>query len=436
MIPDQLVEVKVISGNRGYWRKLGLHGCNVGDVIKVSASLLPRWSKQHVDVKCDYCGRIYRVTRHNVEESRKRDPVNHKDCCRTCQPVKAMEHNIVKYGVATPAERPEILEKMRNSFVKRYGVPNPSMDPEVQKKKSETLLKHYGVPFYAQTDEFKERFTNVSLRHFGVPHPQQSPIVREQSRKTCLQKYGLLSPLSSPEIREKIKATNLERYGADNVGLVSEFHERAKQTSLERYGVCYPAQSQAVLDRMRETCLEKYGVPYSVQAEIVREKIMQTNLARYGVINPLLLPSVQEKAKQTCFERYGARSPLIIEEFRAKARRSYYKNGNVPTSKPQRHMYDSILEHGYDAHLNYPFGHYFFDVAVLFAGLRIDVEFDGAYWHQDSNQDISRDISAINAGWRVIRFIGKRKAPTWEQIESAINAVAYGSDKRMLIDIR
>jgi hypothetical protein len=76
-------------------------------------------------------------------------------------------------------------------------------------------------------------------------------------------------------------------------------------------------------------------------------------------------------------------------------------------SKPQLALFEKVLKEYPGAVLEYPLrisGNktIWLDVAVV--DLKIDYEYDGAYWHQDKNKDILRDAALKELGWTVIRF--------------------------------
>lgn len=54
------------------------------------------------------------------------------------------------------------------------------------------------------------------------------------------------------------------------------------------------------------------------------------------------------------------------------------------------------------------------DVAILEHNLAL--EFDGTYWHQDTEKDLKRDKSLLNLGWKTIRF-RYNYTPTFETLE-------------------
>lgn len=66
-----------------------------------------------------------------------------------------------------------------------------------------------------------QKIKNTNLKKFGVEFPLQQ-LKKENSEiyqkisQTCINKFGVDSPLKNKEIREKIKQTNIQKYGVDN----------------------------------------------------------------------------------------------------------------------------------------------------------------------------------------------------------------------------
>ena len=339
MIPDQLIDVKVYNQTVKRWRQNGFD-CSVGDTISVPLCMIGRKSHYEIRVICDYCNCEFSSSFAIIKSNRERSGTIDLDCCANCQSKKGRDSNIKKYGVATPAELPEVVEKMRETTLQRYGVENVSQVDVFKSKKIDTSMSNYGVSYYAMTDEFDRRV-----------------------RETCLKKYGCEYSLQNLDVRAK--------------------------------GI--------------RTCLERYGVPFASMSDEFKARAVKTNLERYGYPNPAMSPEVIKK---------------IALSFEA--------NGNIPTSKPQLKMFNDILDLGYDARLNYLSGHYFYDVALFNGDIKLDIEFDGIYWHQNPDKDEKRDAFSIENGWRVIRFIGGSIAPPIGELKKAIESAIAGETRQVI----
>lgn len=91
---------------------------------------------------------------------------------------------------------------------------------------------------------------------------------------------------------------------------------------------------------------------------------------------------------------------------------------NRNPSKPQVALYNQVKNKFPDALLNEPFElyndkHIVMDIAI--PSLKICVEYDGSYWHQDKEKDLQRDLETKKKGWDTIR-INEDNFNNWEEI--------------------
>lgn len=220
---------------------------------------------------------------------------------------------------------------------------------------------------------------------------------------------------------EKIKMTCLEKYGVDNITKVNETREKMKQTCLEKYGVENYSSVNECREKVKHTCLEKYGVETFLSSLEVREQIKNTVQEKYGVDNVGKLDFVRQKSRNTMISKYGVEYPTQSPIIQEKMRNTLSKNGNVPTSNQQSKIYNMLSEKGYNVRLNEPVGSFNLDIALFYNDIKIDIEYDGYYWHQDSQKDRRRDEVLKSNGWKVLRVKSNRNIPDLEDVEAMIN---------------
>ena len=78
------------------------------------------------------------------------------------------------------------------------------------------------------------------------------------------------------------------------------------------------------------------------------------------------------------------------------------------------------------------------DCMVCFDGYKIDVEYDGLYYHKDRQEkDKRRNYFLIKQGYKVLRIKGNKKddIPTEEQIIKAIDCLVKGNRSYIEIDM-
>lgn len=213
----------------------------------------------------------------------------------------------------------------------------------------------------------------------------------------------------------KREDTCMDKYGEKNPSQVKKFKEKRKETHLKKYGVENAFQSEEIKDKIKLSNIEKYGFPHAAQSEIVQEKFRQTNLDKYGVDNPNKTKEVREKITKTLYE-----------------------NGTCPTSKQQLKVFDSLKEIFKNVYLNYPVGHCNLDCYLEINNCKIDIEYDGEFWHKNrKEQDKRRDYYFVRRGYKILRIKGNNEVPSKEQLINAIDYLVKGNHSyaEIILDI-
>ena len=215
-------------------------------------------------------------------------------------------------------------------------------------------------------------------------------------------------------VGKKAIETNIDKYGVSNVMQVSDIHNRMKETLYANYGVYHPSESKELHD--------KAVANSDMQASVPKRK--KTCLERYGVDNVAKTDEVIQKAKNTCKIRYGGESSQCDDAVRQKSWDTLFAGGKIPTSTPERAMVETLKEmYGEENCISqYLIGKYSLDCLLTLNGTKIDVEYDGKFWHQGKqNKDEIRDKYCVNHGYKVLRFCGTDKVPSKEQIKEAVD---------------
>lgn len=243
---------------------------------------------------------------------------------------------------------------------------------------------------------------------YGVTNPLQVPEINQKQRKTCLEKYGTEHVLQNKEILAKKDATCIERYGESSVLLNNEIAQKKRETCLNIYGCEIPTQNKAVMEKMKKTNLEKYGVEYSAQAQKVKDKMRKTLKERYGV-------------------EYTLQNPEFNKKARISSLKTMLEHGTIPTSKAQYVIYDMCKNiYGDDnVTLNKLLNTLALDIELLYDNIKIDIEYDGTYWHKDEQKDRRRDEIVKKYGYKILRIRGKQNPPTKEQLVEAIDKLVF-----------
>ena len=124
-----------------------------------------------------------------------------------------IKSNLEKYGVEHTSQLKEVTDKRTKSRADHVN--------EIQQHVRESLYKKYGAYDVMHIPHILQKIKDTNLKKFGVEFPLQQ-LKKENSEiyqkisQTCINKFGVDSPLKNKEIREKIKQTNIQKYGVDN----------------------------------------------------------------------------------------------------------------------------------------------------------------------------------------------------------------------------
>lgn len=187
--------------------------------------------------------------------------------------------------------------------------------------------------------------------------------------------------------------------------------------------------SKCRLRKTKETMVDKYGVAYALNNEDFLEKSRKTCLERYGEISYSKTDEYKNKFVQTNLKNRGVEYPTQSDEVKVKIAKTLLKNGTIKTSRPQINIFNMLKDNGYEPILNYPIKGYFLDIVIFIGNKKIDIEYDGWYWHQDKRRDAIRNTVLVRNGWNVLRIKGSTSIPTFEQISNAINDIIVNDIK-------
>ena len=187
--------------------------------------------------------------------------------------------------------------------------------------------------------------------------------------------------------------------------------------------------------KFKRTIQEKYGVSRVFDLPEVQQKIKTANNLKYGCDWGLQSLEVREKIEKTMMDKYGVVHPLQKEEFLNKAMSTRCENMTNPTSKPQLKLSCILLQMYGNCEIEVPCDKCSLDCVILIDNQKIDVEYDGWYWHQDTNRDRRRDNFVKSKGYKILRVKGNHQdlMPTQEQIDIAISQLLNGKNYTEII---
>lgn len=194
-------------------------------------------------------------------------------------------------------------------------------------------------------------------------------------------------------------------------------------------------------NKLKEITLERYGVNNIMEVTEIKGKVASTTLDRYGVKSALCKDYVNKKQSnswneesrqkriQTNLNKYGYESPLSSPEIREKINQSFYRNGTQKTSSQQIKIFKMLKDIYVDCELNYLVSNCFLDCLVVVNDIRIDVEYDGEFWHQDKQKDRKRDEFLKSLGYKILRIKSAYNIPSIEELKNAIDILVTTNKK-------
>jgi very-short-patch-repair endonuclease len=231
------------------------------------------------------------------------------------------------------------------------------------------------------------------------------PYFRKYCSRTCLSKDITERQWTSAQHRkivsEKNSIANLEQYASGK---------------RDRNVIAVKAN-----ERIRE--MHKNGTPPVLSAES-REKvriathtpeIRKKSSDRMKKNNPMHDPDIILKVQKTLKEFYHENPERRLNVRMAKHRKS---NNMTSIEKKMSLLLDKI---GVNYFYQYPILRYDVDFAI--PELRIVIECDGEYWHQDQQKDTDRQTTIEKEGWFVLRYTDSKINKCFDEIESELSRV-------------
>ena len=215
---------------------------------------------------------------------------------------------------------------------------------------------------------------------------------------------------------EKAKQSFKNLYGVDWISQDDEIKRKQTQTMITKYGVERYSQLPECKEKIRQTCLKKYGKEYYSQTKEYHENKMKHDLEKYGVPYHTQAPEVKQK---------------ILAAFES--------NDTAKISKPQMELYKKLKEIYGECELNKSCVYYSLDCVIIVNNIKIDIEFDGEYWHKNrKQQDYIRDKFVKGQGYKIIRIKGNRQIPNDDDIITAVSTLINTSENwiKLTTDIK
>jgi uncharacterized protein YlaI len=337
MLLDKEVKVKTkYNYDIDYYKSIGYEIDSELIIVKIED--LPKKSSTIVNVSCDYCEKIEKISYYKFIRSQ--NSVIKKYCCKDCKGKKIKESNLLKYGVTSVA-------KLKSS---------------------------------------KEKSKKTNFEKWGVENPMQSDIVKNNLRKNNLAKFGVENPMQNLETKNKQKETLIKLYSVDNISKVEEVKEKKKKTTFINFGVDVPLKSEIIKEKVKETNLKKYEKEFFTQSNEWR------NLNYKITKDPFYLEYIENSiSKFKC--DFG-----LLHDFEI-TKDVYFsrKNHNISLctvcnpvgenrSIKEGDLFNIISEL-YPGEVIQTFREGRMEIDIFIPHLKLGFEFNGLYWHSDLFKD-------------------------------------------------
>jgi hypothetical protein len=215
-------EVEVIPSGRmiKYFKDLN-YQAEWRTPITVKVIDLPKVSHVKIEVKCEICGNIKKLSYNNYVTNTKNFTQKYS-CNNKCSSFKNKISLLEKYGDENYNNREKFIVTNREKF----GVSNYTQTEEYIEKNKYTCLLKYGTEHHFQSDEIKEKIKKKNLIKRGVEFPMQSELVKTKSKNTVLEKYGV-----------------------EHISKLEKTKNQKKLTCFKNYGVEYPLQNDEIFEK-------------------------------------------------------------------------------------------------------------------------------------------------------------------------------------------
>ncbi len=270
MLLTKEIKVKVTKNKLKFYNKNMNSNYAIDDEIIIPIELLAKRSRELVDVMCDICSSIKRISyvTYNIQLDVE------SQGCFNCKHIKTKETHIKKYGYHNNNR-----EKCKKTCVDKYGVDNVSKSELVKDIKKETNNKNWGVDNVFQSEIIKDKIKEIHLENLGVDHPSKSDVIKNKKIETCNINFGVDFPTQSNLVISKRDENNLMKYGFTAYTKTDEYKYRVRDTNLSKYGKIWYMSTDDFKEKSKVTNNEKYGVDHPSQNFEIFQKQQQSGFS-------------------------------------------------------------------------------------------------------------------------------------------------------------
>lgn len=188
MLKEKEVKIRIGSANyKHFYEKYGPYKKN--DTIIVVIDDLMKNSTAKVTAICAICG-TEKVMKYQTYNLLQKDRYY---CCKNCKMLKTKETNNIKYGFDYPMQRKDVMEKSRQSLLRKYNIENISQRDDIRIIRSERL----------KNEDYQNKMLDGIVLKFGVDNVSKLQYIKNQKEETTMLNYGVRNPSQSATLFEK-----------------------------------------------------------------------------------------------------------------------------------------------------------------------------------------------------------------------------------------
>jgi SPP1 gp7 family putative phage head morphogenesis protein len=298
----------------------------------------------------------------------------------------------------TPKQKPKVIRFFIKGF-QNGGLTMTEDHPVLVTQAGITMSRWKSAKDVVETDQILLLASKCARCGISIPYFRKYCSHTCQSLDVTDQQWS--DPAHRKNISNKAKIQMLREY---STGQRDPFVITKKANSSTRRMVqegMHPFQQEEVRERMKKVT----NLPKHRKASSKRMKLN----------NPMKDPVIRKKATLS-LEKFLEEHP----EKRLNSRMAKHRKSGKKTWIEERMA--QLLDHlGIHYVFQYPILRYDVDFAI--PHLKIAIECDGEYWHQDKKKDAVRQKRIENEGWFVLRYTGKKINQCLNEIEMELSRV-------------
>lgn len=285
---------------------------------------------------------------------------------------------IILHGAPDPCPNGNI--KKFNTFVKGYrkgchlGNECQCANSARVANQRKTVLEKYGVTAVSQIPGIVEKRKNTSIKKYGVDHYTKTTEYQQQAS-------GLAAGRTEEEkqsIQAKIKNTSLAKYGATHHMKTKSQQQKVQDTNKQRYGVGYPLQNPQIQQARCNALKKKFNTANPAQFHFDERTLdIVSNIDKFREF-------VTGKTRASVASDLGISYTTMYDYMKKYNAYELFEPTETTTiSRFQQQIADYIKSMGIEISINDRTQIYPLEIDIWIPELQVGIECNGLYWHSE-----------------------------------------------------